>query len=112
MRGLTVRWSLQQAPQGIDQLLSDYLRDSSHERFSGMPGLGFKVWRSRSGEWFEGCYVFADESMRARFQEEFTAAAADSQVTKLVGSGPIWIEPCEVLAVAEGGTGFESVKPA
>ena len=108
MRGLTVRWSLTQAPEGIDQTLMDYLRDSSHARFTGKDGLGFKVWRKRSQEWFEGCYVFADEAERTLFQESFTAAAADSPVSRLVGSAPILIEPCEVMAIAEGAGGFAS----
>ena len=58
MHGLTVRWSLEDAPDGVEEALSTYVRDTSHTRFTGMGGLRFKTWRMRDGEWFEGCYVF------------------------------------------------------
>lgn len=106
MAGLTVRWSLADAPPGVAEALADYVAETSHERFSGRDGLRFKTWRIRAGEWFEGCYVFVDEAAREAFQSEFTAVAADSPGSKIVGSAPILIEECGVVAVAEGGTGF------
>jgi hypothetical protein len=106
MHGLTVRWSLADAPEGVEQALADYVADSSHARFTGMPGLRFKTWRMRPGEWFEGCYVFEDSKARDSFEQEFRVAAADSPGSKLVGSAPVLIEPCEVVAVAEGAAGF------
>ena len=106
MHGLTVRWSLADAPEGVEQSLADYVADSSHARFTGMPGLRFKTWRVRPGEWFEGCYVFEDSAARDRFEQEFRVGAADSPGSKLVGSAPVLIESCEVVAVAEGGAGF------
>jgi hypothetical protein len=106
MHGLTVRWSLADAPEGVEQSLADYVADTSHARFTGMPGLRFKTWRMRPGEWFEGCYVFEDPAARDRFEQEFRAGAADSPGSKLVGSAPVLIEPCEVVAVAEGAAGF------
>ncbi len=48
-------------------------------------------WRMRAGEWFEG---------------QFTSSAADSPGSRIVGSAPVLIEPCQVVAVAEGGAGF------
>lgn len=108
MKGLTVRWSLAEAPEGIEQQLADYVADTSHARFTGMPGLRFKTWRMRPGEWFEGCYVFATAEARERFEEEFRAGAADAPGSRLVGSAPVLIEPCEVVAVAEGWEGFEA----
>jgi len=106
MNGLTVRWSLADAPAGVEQALADYVADTSHARFTGMEGLRFKTWRMVPGEWFEGCYVFADDESRATFQETFTAGAAESPGSQLVGSAPVLIEPCDVVAVAEGGAGF------
>ena len=106
MSGLTVRWSLVDAPAGVEQQLRDYVRDTSHARFTGQPGLRFKTWRLRSGEWFEGCYVFVDEAARAGFQEAFTSGAAESAGSQIVGRPPELIEPCEVVAVAEGGDRF------
>jgi hypothetical protein len=106
MHGLTMRWSLADAPAGVDEQLSAYVADSSFERFSGQAGLRFKTWRMRTGQWFEGCYVFASDEERAEFQRVFTDGAGTSPVSQLVGSAPVLIEECEVVAVAEGGAGF------
>ena len=108
MRGLTVRWSLTAAPEGVEQQLCDYVADSSHERFQGMAGLAFKTWRMVPGEWFEGCYVFADAAAREEFQTSFTAGAAEAPGSQIIGSAPIVIEPCEIVAIAEGGAGFSA----
>lgn len=104
--GLTVRWSLEGAPAGVADELASYVETSSHERFTGQEGLRFKTWRMRRGAWFEGCYVFETPAVRAAFQERFTEGAATSPVSQIVGSGPVLVEPCEVVAVAEGGSGF------
>jgi hypothetical protein len=109
MHGLTVRWSLDSSDADVMTKLRDYVRDSSHARFSGMEGLRFKTWRAREGEWFEGCYVFATPGARERFQQAFTEGAAESPGSKIVGSAPVLIEPCEVVAVAEGGEGFAAL---
>ena len=106
MHALTVRWSLADAPAGTEDALAAYVADSSWERFTAMPGLRFKTWRMRPGEWFEGCYVFVSDRARAEFQATFTAGADDSPVSRLVGSGPVLIEECGVVGVAEGGDGF------
>ena len=106
LSGLTVRWSLAEADDGVEQALADYVADTSHARFTGKDGLRFKTWRMRTGEWFEGCYVFVSPQARADFQAEFTAAAAESPGSQIIGSAPILIEECEVVAIAEGGDGF------
>ena len=106
MHALTVRWSLADAPEGVEDKLAAYVAETSHARFTGKEGLRFKTWRMRPGEWFEGCYVFASDEARAEFQETFTATAAESPGSQIIGSSPILIEPCEVVAVAEGGDGF------
>jgi hypothetical protein len=107
--GLTVRWSLAGAPEGVEQALRDYVAETSHARFEERPGLRFKTWRMRAGEWFEGCYVFVDHASRAEFQESFTAGAADSPVSRITGTGPVLVEECEVVAVAGGPEGFVSL---
>ena len=61
MKGLTVRWSLADAEDGIEETLASYVAESSHARFNGMDGLHYKTWRLRAGEWFEGCYVFVSD---------------------------------------------------
>jgi hypothetical protein len=108
MNGLTVRWSLADAPEGVEAELASYVEGTSHARFTGMSGLRFKTWRMRAGEWFEGCYVFATDDARAGFQKAFTEAAAESAGSKLVGSAPVLIEACDIVAVAEGWDGFRA----
>lgn len=106
---LTVRWSLANASEGVEQQLRDYVAESSHARFEQRDGLRFKTWRMRTGEWFEGCYVFVDDATRTAFQEWFTAGADDSPGSRIIGSAPVLIEECEVVAVAGGPEGFVSV---
>lgn len=108
MPGLTVRWSLAEAPDGVEEALADYVAGTSHARFTGMDGLRFKTWRMRRGEWFEGCYVFVDDAARAAFQASFTEVAAESPGSQITGSAPVLIEECVVVAVAEGGSGFSA----
>lgn len=108
MHGLTVRWSLAEAPEGVEEALAAYVEDTSHARFTGKSGLRFKTWRMRPGEWFEGCYVFETPEERDAFEAEFTAVAAESPGSQIVGSAPVLIEPCEIVAVAEGGSGFHA----
>ncbi len=107
MRALTVRWSLADAPAGVEDELATYVETTSHARFTGMAGLRFKTWRVRPGEWFEGLYVFASDEARAEFQRTFTEGAAEAPGTRIIGSSPILIEASEVVAVAEGWDGFE-----
>lgn len=108
LAGLTVRWSLADAPDGVEQALADYVAETSHARFSTMEGLRFKTWRMRSGEWFEGCYVFEGVEARSAFQKEFTLVAAESPGSQIIGSAPILIEECDIVAVAEGASGFQA----
>ena len=109
MHGLTVRWSLADAPEGVEQELADYVAGTSHARFTGKPGLRFKTWRMRRGEWFEGCYVFETVEAREQFHEEFATGAAESPGSRIIGSSPVLIEPCEIVAVAEGAAGFAAL---
>lgn len=112
MKGLTVRWSLVDAAAGVEKQLAAYVAETSHARFTGMAGLQFKTWRVRPGEWFEGCYVFATDHARAEFQETFTAGATDAPGSQLVGSPPILIEACDIVAIAEGWDGFTAAPRA
>jgi hypothetical protein len=106
MLGLTVRWSLANAEEGVEQRLAEYVADTSHARFTGMKGLAYKTWRMRPGEWFEGCYVFGSDEARAEFQETFSAGAAEAPGSQIIGSPPVLIEECDVVAIAEGWEGF------
>jgi hypothetical protein len=73
-----------------------------------MPGLRFKTWRIKPGQWFEGCYVFATDEDRSEFQRTFSQTAAESPGSRIIGSPPILIEECEIVAIAEGRDGFQS----
>ena len=106
MLGLTIRWSLADAPEGVEQRLAAYVAETSHARFTGMSGLRFKTWRQVPGEWFEGCYVFATSEAREEFQRTFTEGAAESPGSQIIGSPPILVEACDVVAIAEGWDGF------
>jgi hypothetical protein len=106
VNGLTVRWSLAGAPAGVEDALASYVAETSHARFSELAGLRHKTWRCVPGQWFEGCYVFADDLTRRAFQDRFTEGAAESPGSMIIGSPPILIEPCVVVAVAEGAAGF------
>ena len=112
MKGLTVRWSLAEAAPGIEDELASYVADTSHARFTGMDGLAYKTWRLRAGEWFEGCYVFDTAAARDAFQTTFTAGAAEAPGSKIIGSAPTLIEPCEIVAIAEGAGGFTAAARA
>jgi hypothetical protein len=101
--GLSIRWSLS-ASGDVAGELRRYVVEQSLPRFTGRPGLCFKTWRMRPGEWFEGTYVFDTAASRDEF--EAWVRSAPSPVTALVGAEPVLIEHVEVVAVAEGGAGF------
>jgi hypothetical protein len=108
MFGLTVRWSLEDAPKGTLKALRAYVEDESFAKFAGLEGLRFKTWRARKGEWFEGSYVFVSDEARAAFQASFEKTAAESAGSRLIGSAPVTIEACEIVAVVRGPAGFRS----
>ena len=108
MYGLTVRWSLADAPKGTLKALRAHVEEESFAKFAGLEGLRIKTWRARKGEWFEGSYVFVSDKARAAFQESFEKIAAGSGGSKLIGSAPISIEACEIVAVVRGPAGFRS----
>lgn len=106
--GLTIRWSLHDAPAGVESALTEYVTETSIHRFTGMEGLRFKTWRMRPGEWFEGTYVWETAQARDAFAAEFAAEAATSPGSRIIGSAPILQETWDVVAVAEGGAGFRT----
>jgi hypothetical protein len=108
MFGLTVRWSLEDAPKGTLKALRSYVEDESYARFAGLEGLRVKTWRARKGEWFEGSYIFVSDEAREKFQEDFEKRAKESPGSKIVGHKPILIEACEIVAVVRGPAGFRS----
>lgn len=105
MYGLTVRWSLAEAPSDTLARLKDYVENESHAKFAGLAGLHVKTWRARAGEWFEGTYVFVSDEARASFQADFESRADSVPGTTMTGASPR-IEPFEVVAVVEGPAGF------
>lgn len=106
MHGLSVRWPTDGTGPEVAQQLRDYVRETSLQRFSGMPGLRFKTWRMVEGEFFEGVYVWETAEARDEFAATHSAHAGDSPVTRIVGRLPLGHEPFEVVGVAEGAAGF------
>lgn len=100
--GLTVRWSLTDAPEDTADRLREYVVGTSIARFMFLDGLAFKTWRMREGEWFEGTYVFDTARARDEFQRGFADEAAGSPGSSIIGSPPVSIEAYEVVAIAEG----------
>ena len=62
MKGLTVRWSLADAPDERRARSSrTYVADSSHARFTGHARLRFKTWRMRAGPVVRGLLRLRDD---------------------------------------------------
>ena len=106
--GLTVRWSLEGTSTETLSQLTAYVAETSHARFTDMPGLAYKTWRARDGEWFEGSYVFETDAARSAFQDTFERDAPSAPGSLIIGSPPILIEACYVVAIAEGAGGFHT----
>jgi hypothetical protein len=104
--GLSVRWSLKDAPPGVAQQLRDYVVQTSLPKFSGMDGLHIKTWRMIESEWFEGTYLFDTRADRDHFLAGFMPGEASAPGSLIIGSSPVAYEPFEVVAVAEGAAGF------
>ncbi|MCW2714638.1 MAG: hypothetical protein JWN88_1685 [Frankiales bacterium] len=103
MYGLTIRWSLMGTPTDTGEKLRAYVRDSSVERFTGMPGLVQKTWQLNDRGFFSGVYVWSTPEDRASFLEGFRANP--SPVTQLVGNNPDVIQEWELIGVAVGADG-------
>ena len=52
--GLSVRWSLESASDGVAQELRDYVVGTSMAKFMFLDGLAFKSWRLVVGKGLEG----------------------------------------------------------
>ena len=104
--GLSVRWSLEDAPHDAPDRLREYVVGTSIARFMFLDGLAFKTWRMREGEWFEGTYVFDTEEERRAFRADFEPVSATSPGSEIIGSPPVLVEEWEVVAIAEGPAGF------
>lgn len=103
MHGLTVRWSLQDSPAGTEQELRDYVRDTSVERFTGMPGLVQKTWQMNERGFFSGVYIWSSREARSEFLTAFRANP--SAVTRIVGHDPDIIQEWDLVGVAVGADG-------
>ena len=103
MYGLTIRWSLSGTPAGTEQVLRDYVREESLERFTGMPGLHQKTWHLAERGFFSGVYIWSSAEARSEFLAAFRANP--SRVTQLIGNGPELVQEFDVVAVAIGAEG-------
>ena len=103
MHGLTVRWSLRDAPAGTSAKLWEYVRETSVPRFTGMDGLVQKTWQMTEGGFFSGIYVWSTAEARAAFLEDFRANP--SLVSTMVGNDPELVQEWELVGVAVGADG-------
>jgi hypothetical protein len=106
MFGLSVRWSLKDAPADAGDRLREYVVNTSIARFSGLDGLHQKTWRMLDHDWFEGTYVFETAEGRDQFLAGFMPGEATAPGSQIVGSRPVAYDLFEVVAIAEGGAGF------
>ena len=86
--GLTVRWSLEDAPADAADQLREYVVGTSIARFMFLDGLAFKVWRMREGEWFEGTYVFDSEQDRTVFPPGVAPRPPPAPGPRMLGAAP------------------------
>jgi hypothetical protein len=103
VHGLTIRWSLRDAPAGTAQALREHVREDGVARFSGMDGLVQTTWQMADRGFFSGVSVWSTPEARAEFLAGFRANP--SRVTQLVGSGPELIQEWELVGVATGADG-------
>ena len=109
MRGLTVRWSLADAPDGVEEELATR-RETSHARFTGMAGLAFKRGGCAAASGSRGP-TCSPPTRRAEFQRAFVEGAAEAPGSRIIGSPPILVEECDVVAIAEEADGFTAASP-
>ena len=108
MNGLTVRWSLEGAPDGVEAALATYVAETSHARFSEHARAALQDLAQRAGG--SGSRAATSSRTTPRGGSSRTPsppAAAESPGSQIIGSPPILIEPCVVVAIAEGAAGFE-----
>ena len=63
-----------------------------------MAGVAIGPWRPDTSR--------ATAAARDEFPESVIATLATAPGSQIVGSSPVLVEPCEIVAVAEGGAGF------
>jgi hypothetical protein len=107
MFGLVTRWSLAGVGEDIEQRLRDYVREESHPKFTGRPGLIEKIWTMKPGGFFAGNYIWATEEARAEFVAGLRTGPL--KVSEIIGRDPESVEEFEIIAVAEGGEGLAGI---
>jgi len=103
MYGLTVRWSLHAITTDVGPRLRDYVRRTSYDRVSGIPGLHQTIWTLREGGSFGVTYVWETPEARAAFVERLRSVG--TPVNGILGHSPDAFEEFEVVAIVEGGSG-------
>lgn len=106
--GLTVRWSLDRAPEGIEAAFRSYVVSAAHERFTGYPGLQEKYWALVPGQYVEGVYLWATAEARTAWVEGLRSEPSHWEAT--IGYGPDLVQEFEVVAVVAGGEGLPPVQ--
>jgi hypothetical protein len=78
MHAPTVRWSLESAPDGVEESVASYVAKRSPARFTGRTALPVRIWRMRRGRWFKGWHVFESALDREACQQELAVDEAGS----------------------------------
>ena len=101
--GLTVRWSLVGAPEGVEAQLRAYVPETSEPRFRTLAGLIEKRWQLAEGDFFAGVYVFSSAKVRSAFLQTFRANP--SPVSALIGSDPQSLQEWDLVGSVNGPDG-------
>ncbi len=107
MNGLTVRWSLADAPAGVEEALASYVAETSHARFSAMAGAALQdLAHACRGSGSRAATSSRTTPPARRSRRPSPRARPSRPGSQIIGSPPILIEPCSIVAVAEGASGF------
>ena len=101
--GLTVRWSLLGAPEGIEAQLRAYVPEVSEARFRVLPGLIEKRWHLVDRGFFAGTYLFSSAEVRSAFLETFRANP--SVVSQMIGHDPDVVQEWDLVGSVNGPDG-------
>ena len=85
-----------------------YVDESSHARFTDMRGLRFKTWRMRPGPVVRGLLRLRQRRGALGLPAHLRQGAGESPGSKIIGSAPVLIEECDIVAMAEGQDGFRA----
>ena len=113
MKGLTVRWSLANTPEGVEEALATYVARHLPRSLHRHGRAELQDLADGARRVVRGAATSSRPARRARSSSApFTEAAADSPGSTIIGSSPVLIEACDIVAIAEGWDGFKAAPRA